>query len=84
MKEAAPGKIFLEAPTGGKGATCVSCAHCPWMAMNGLRNLAKTLTMGLNEIHIDEGIRQRAVRPIQRLLDFAKTRGQVVLGNNDA
>jgi quinolinate synthase len=84
MKEAAPGKIFLEAPTGGKSATCVSCAHCPWMAMNGLRNLAKTLTMGLNEIHIDEGIRQRAVRPIQRLLDFAKTRGQVVLGNNDA
>ncbi len=84
MKEAAPGKLFLEAPTGGKSATCVSCAHCPWMAMNGLRNLARTLTMGMNEIHIDEEVRQRAVRSIQRLLDFAKMRGQVVLGNNDA
>ena len=43
MKQAAPDKMFLEAPTGGKGATCVSCAHCPWMAMNGLRNLARVL-----------------------------------------
>jgi quinolinate synthase len=84
MKEAAPGKIFLEAPTGGRSASCVSCAHCPWMAMNGLRNLAKTLTIGTNEIHIDEEIRKRALRPIQRLLDFANRRGQVVLGNNDA
>ena len=40
MHAAAPGKLLLEAPTAGEGATCTSCAHCPWMAMNGLRNLA--------------------------------------------
>ncbi len=84
MKQAAPDKIFLEAPTGGKGATCVSCAHCPWMAMNGLRNLARVLETGRNEIVIDEAVRERAVRPIRRLLEFAKQRKQVVLGNNDA
>jgi quinolinate synthase len=84
MREAAPDKLFLEAPIAGKGATCVSCAHCPWMAMNGLRKLAYVLATGANEILIDEAIRVRAVRPIQRLLDFAKTRGKVVLGNNDA
>ncbi len=84
MREAAPGKIFLEAPTGGKGATCLSCAHCPWMAMNGLRKLAHVLETGANEIHIDEDIRLRAVRPIQRLLEFARLRNQVALGNNDA
>ncbi|MDQ2696331.1 MAG: quinolinate synthase NadA [Pseudomonadota bacterium] len=84
MKEAAPDKLFLEAPTLGKGATCVSCAHCPWMAMNGLRKLARVLETGGNEIHIDPAVRERAVLPIQRLLDFAKTRGKVVLGNNDA
>ena len=84
MKQAAPDKIFLEAPTGGKGATCVSCAHCPWMAMNGLRNLARVLETGRNEIVIDEVVRERAVRPIRRLLEFAKQRKQVVLGNNDA
>ena len=84
MKQAAPDKMFLEAPTGGKGATCVSCAHCPWMAMNGLRNLARVLETGRNEIVIDEAVRERAVRPIRRLLEFAKQRKQVVLGNNDA
>jgi quinolinate synthase len=84
MREAAPGKRFLEAPTGGRSATCVSCAHCPWMAMNGLRKLAHVLETGANEILIDEDIRRRAVRPIERLLDFARQRGKVVLGNNDA
>jgi len=84
MKQAAPDKMFLEAPTGGKGATCVSCAHCPWMAMNGLRNLARVLETGRNEIVIDEAVRERAVQPIRRLLEFAKQRKQVVLGNNDA
>ncbi len=84
MRQAAPDKIFLEAPTAGKGATCVSCAHCPWMAMNGLRNLARVLETGANEILIDEAIRERAVQPIRRLLEFARQRGRAVLGDNDA
>jgi hypothetical protein len=32
-----PTRLLIEAPTAGNGATCKSCAHCPWMAMNGLR-----------------------------------------------
>lgn len=71
MREAAPGKTLIEAPTAGEGATCQSCAHCPWMAMNGLRNLARVLETGANEIHIDEAIRARAETSIQRLLAFA-------------
>jgi quinolinate synthase len=42
-EEAPAGVTFIEAPTAGKGATCQSCAHCPWMAMNGLHNLIDTL-----------------------------------------
>jgi len=84
MKQAAPDKILLEAPIAGKGATCVSCAHCPWMAMNGLRNLAQVLETGGNEITIDEAVRERAALPIRRLLEFARQRKRVVLGNNDA
>ncbi len=84
MKQAAPDKILLEAPIVGKGATCVSCAHCPWMAMNGLRNLARVLETGNNEITIDPAIQERAALPIRRLLDFAQQRQRVVLGNNDA
>lgn len=74
MKQAAPGKTFIEAPTGGAGATCSSCAHCPWMAMNNLQNLADVLEQGNNEIHIDEEIRKRAIIPVERMLEFAKNR----------
>ncbi len=71
MHQVAPHKLLLEAPTGGKGATCVSCAHCPWMAMNGLRKLAHVLETGDNEIHVAEDIRVKAVRSINRMLEFA-------------
>jgi hypothetical protein len=43
MQQAAPGKLLIEAPTAGKSATCKSCAHCPWMAMNDLKKLAQCL-----------------------------------------
>jgi quinolinate synthase len=72
MRTLCPDKIFLEAPTAGKGANCTSCSHCPWMAMNGLINLAEVLEKGNNEIHVDPSIIPRAVLPIQRMLDFAK------------
>jgi quinolinate synthase len=72
MKEAAPEKRFIEAPTGGTGATCLSCAHCPWMAMNGLVNLAHTLETGENEIHVDPEIGKQAMVPVKRMLEFAK------------
>jgi len=72
MRTLCPNKIFIEAPTAGKGANCKSCSHCPWMAMNGLINLAEVLERGHNEIHIDANIIPRAVNPIQRMLDFAK------------
>ncbi|MCF6353507.1 MAG: quinolinate synthase NadA [Candidatus Polarisedimenticolaceae bacterium] len=67
----APDKILIEAPTAGHGATCESCGHCPWMAMNALQNLETALQTGNNEIRIDETLRKRAVLPIQRMLDFA-------------
>ena len=63
MRLAAPGKTFIEAPTAGNSATCKSCAHCPWMAMNGLRNLADVLERGHNEIHVDPAIGEQARAP---------------------
>lgn len=71
MKAAAPGKIFIDAPTAGNSATCKSCAHCPWMAMNGLQNLADVLESGRNEIHVDPEIGRKATVCIDRMLDFA-------------
>ena len=71
MRTLSPHKQFIEAPTSGNGATCKSCAHCPWMAMNGLENLAQVLETGSNEILVDEAIRQQAYRSIDRMLQFA-------------
>lgn len=73
MQQAAPGKVFMEAPTAGNGATCRSCAHCPWMAMNALDNLAHVLEHGGQEVFVDESLRVKAMQPLQRMLDFAKT-----------
>jgi quinolinate synthase len=70
-----PGKVFIEAPTSGKSATCKSCAHCPWMAMNGLPALKHVLETGRNEIHIDPALGQRAKLPIDRMLEFAAKYG---------
>ncbi len=72
MKALSPNKVFLEAPTAGDGATCTSCNHCPWMAMNGLANLAEALESGLNEIHVDPAIGRRAKVSIERMLEFAR------------
>jgi quinolinate synthase len=65
-----PGKVFLEAPTAGNSATCKSCAHCPWMAMNGLAALAHVLETNTNQIHIDPALGVRARLPIDRMLAF--------------
>ena len=74
MKQLAPDKELIEAPTAGEGATCKSCAHCPWMAMNGLDSLEHTLDDLANEIVLDETVRQRALRATQRMIDFSQTR----------
>ena len=71
MKMAAPGKRFIEAPTAGNSATCKSCAQCPWMAMNGLQNLANVLESGRNEIQVDAEIGRQAFSCIERMLAFA-------------
>jgi quinolinate synthase len=84
MQQMAPDKVLIEAPTEGEGATCVSCAHCPWMGMNSLQNLSQVLESGENEILIDPAIRERAVIPIRRMLGFAREHGIGMKGKGNA
>ena len=86
MRKRLPGVTFIEAPTAGKGATCQSCAHCPWMAMNGLHNLLAVLEdpHTKNEVHVDPEIGRRARIPIERMLEFAKTHLPQMKGSGDA
>jgi quinolinate synthase len=73
--QSAPDKEILIAPTGGAGASCRSCANCPWMAMNALDNLelaiqSDTIESGANEITVDPTLASQALRPLQRMLNF--------------
>jgi quinolinate synthase len=72
MQQQNPHKRFMEAPTAGNGATCRSCAHCPWMAMNSLERLAASLEQGSNEIQVAPALIRQALVPLQRMLDFPK------------
>jgi len=72
MQQLAPNKTFIEAPTAGNGATCKSCANCPWMAMNGLEAMHEALIDHKGkEIFVDEALRERAMVPLNRMLDFS-------------
>lgn len=72
MRQLAPHKTLIEAPTAGQSASCKSCAHCPWMAMNALQGVIDCLEKGHGEVVLDEQIRQSAFRCIDRMLDFVK------------
>lgn len=83
MQQLVPEKELIEAPTAGAGATCRSCAHCPWMAMNGLQAIEKALRDGgeEHEIFVDESIRVKSLIPLNRMLDFAEQLNLSVKGN---
>jgi quinolinate synthase len=82
MQQEAPHKTLLEAPTAGKGATCKSCAHCPWMAMNGLKAIHQSLVEASgHEIFVSEELRQKALVPLDRMLDFSANLQLAVTGN---
>ena len=72
MRQLAPTKTLIEAPTAGNSATCKSCAHCPWMAMNALQGVIDCLERGTGEIAVDEPIRTQALGCIDRMLDFVR------------
>lgn len=77
MRQLAPQKKLIVAPTDSKTTQCISCAHCPWMAMNGLQNLADVLEKCDQRIEIDEAIRVKALRSVERMLDFSRAQGLV-------
>jgi quinolinate synthase len=80
MQQAAPDKELMIAPTAGEGATCRSCASCPWMGMNHLKNLMETLEQDANEIHVDPVISKQAMVSLQRMLEFRELQLSAELG----
>ncbi len=72
MRQVAPHKTLLEAPTAGRSASCKSCAHCPWMAMNAVQGVVDCLTQGQGEIVLDPALGRQAKVCIDRMLDFVQ------------
>ena len=71
MQQLCPDKEFVEAPTAGEGATCKSCAHCPWMAMNGLKEIEEALLNPTGrEVFVDMNLRTGALKSLDRMLNF--------------
>ncbi|MCD9469827.1 quinolinate synthase NadA [Photobacterium phosphoreum] len=83
MQQMVPDKELIEAPTAGAGATCRSCAHCPWMAMNGLKAIYTALAEGgqQHEIFVDEAVSVKSLIPLNRMLNFAAELQLKVKGN---
>ena len=81
LQQQAPDKEFIIAPTAGEGATCRSCANCPWMAMNELEIMGEVFERDDNEVFVDPALGERAMVPLRRMLDFARDIQVSVKGN---
>ena len=77
------GKTFIVAPTAGEDATCRSCAHCPWMAMNSLESLRESLSNPVNAIKVAPEVAQNAMKPLTRMLNFAEEQRLSVRGKRN-
>lgn len=68
MEKAAPAKTFVPAPGTDKGC---NCNICPYMKMNTLEKLYACLKNLEPQIHMDEALRVRALKPLQRMLELS-------------
>lgn len=72
MRKKAPDKNFIPAPP--EDASC-ACNECNFMRLNTLEKLYNCMKYEYPLIEVDEDIRQKAVRPIRRMLDISKSLG---------
>jgi quinolinate synthase len=70
MQQKSPHKTFIVAPIRGNGATCTSCASCPWMAMNSISGIEGCLLTEKEEVQVPDKIIKKALVPLERMLDF--------------
>jgi quinolinate synthase len=67
MEKACPEKTFIPAP--GEGGC--SCSECPHMKLNTMEKLYLCMRDRKPEIILDEDLRQRALKPILRMLEMS-------------
>ena len=68
MRQRLPDKTFHEVP----GADGCSCNACPYMRLNTLEKLWRCLDTMAPAIELEEATRQRALAPIQKMLELSR------------
>ena len=68
MREKNPQKLFIPAPP--NDSTC-ACNECNFMRLNTMEKLYACLRDEKPEIFVDPEIRERAVKPIHRMLELS-------------
>ncbi len=71
MQKASPEKIFIPAPPNNSCA----CNDCPHMKLNTLEKLYLCMEYETPELIMDEGLREAARKPIERMLDISAKAG---------
>lgn len=71
MKKASPDKEFIIVPT---DETC-SCNDCPYMKLNTLQKIYLCLRDEKPELLLDESVIEKALLPMQRMLDISRQAG---------
>lgn len=69
MRQSCPDKTFIAAPPEQSGCACNNCSY---MKLNTLEKLRDCLRDLSPEIHVDEEVAARAIRPIERMLAMSK------------
>ncbi|MDE5662203.1 MAG: quinolinate synthase NadA [Muribaculaceae bacterium] len=68
MRQGAPDKTFIPVPPAD--STC-GCNDCAYMKLNTLEKLRDCLRDEAPEIHVDPELAERALRPIERMLELS-------------
>jgi quinolinate synthase len=68
MRRQNPQKLFIPAPP--NDSTC-ACNECNFMRLNTMEKLCRCLRDEIPEITVDPAIRERAVKPIRRMLELS-------------
>lgn len=72
MQKACPEKIFIAAPP--KDSSC-GCNECSFMKLITMKKIYFTLKYELPEIILEEELRKKAVKPIEKMLEISKRLG---------
>ena len=72
MQKSCPEKVFIPAPP--NDSTC-ACNECNYMRLITLEKLYNTLKYEWPEIKVDEKVAEKAIKPIQRMLEISDKLG---------